>query len=224
MKLVYGERELVIEFCENKAEVLIIENQNYLTEFLGCLYLPENTSEKNLILSDGEKSLSLEKHAEIIWNPFFVDLNNKKILGKLYHELKEISLEEQYEEIGKMNQVIVKYLDHLSMKTPYPICFDTELEVIDLYKIYGIQFENRGLSLLEKVTEYLKIMASLGGVHLVIFLNLKDYFAENQIKELYKIAFYYKINLLLVEAHQNPKLESERCHLLDKDLCLIHYE
>lgn len=224
MKLVYGERELVIEFCENRVEVLIIEHPEYLTEFLHCLYEPEIMHEKQLILSEGEKILSLEKNADIVWNPFAVDLNTKKILGRLYHELQGISLEEQYEEIGKVNQTIVNYLDRLSMKVPYPISFDTELNVLDLYKMYGVRLETGAESLLEKLTEYLKIVSSLCRTSLVVFVNLKNYLNEIQLKELYQTAFYYKIKILMIEAHQNPKLEAECCNLIDKDLCFIHYE
>ena len=35
--------------------------------------------------------------------------------------------------------------------------------------------------------------------------------------------FYYKINLLLVEAHQGKNLECEKNQLIDEDMCFIHY-
>lgn len=47
--------------------------------------------------------------------------------------------------------------------------------------------------------------------------------SEMQIKELYKATFYYKINLLLVEAHQGKNLECEKNQLIDEDMCFIHY-
>ena len=73
---------------------------------------------------------------------------------------------------------------------------------MDLYKLYGVQLETDGSSTLEKLMDYIKIMSSLCGIHMMIFVNLKDYLSENQIKELYKTVFYYKMNLLLIEAHQ----------------------
>lgn len=77
-----------------------------------------------------------------------------------------------------------------------------DLNLMDLYKLYGVQLETDGSSTLEKLMDYIKIMSSLCGIHMMIFVNLKDYLSENQIKELYKTVFYYKMNLLLIEAHQ----------------------
>ena len=114
MKIVYGEREFILEFRENEVQVVTIENKEYFSEFLQNLYDQSQGMEGKIILSEGEKTLSLSKYAEIIWNPFSVDINNKKILGKLYHELKDISSEEQYREICELNSEIVRYLDNLS--------------------------------------------------------------------------------------------------------------
>lgn len=223
MKIVYGERELILEFRENEIQVITIENKEYFSDFLQNLYNQSLGMEGKMIISEGEKTLPLSKCAEIIWNPFSVDINNKKILGKLYHELKDISSEEQYREICELNSEIVRYLDELSLKVSYPIQFQLEMDVLDLYKMYGVQLEREGQSMFETLLEYLKIMASLCGMHLIIFVNVKNYLSEIQLQELYKTAFYYKINLLLIEAHQSECLEGENNQLIDKDLCFIHY-
>lgn len=223
MKLVYGERELVFEFYENEVQVVTIENEEYLTAFLQNMYQQSHGAEGKLILSADEKILSLSKCAEIIWNPFSIDINNKKILGKLFQELKNISMEEQYTEISEMNSRVVQYLDELNLKSPYSLQFNLDLDVIDLYKIYGVQLETEGTSIFEKLLEYVKIVESLCGVRLLIFINIKNYLTEIQLNELYKTAFYCKINLLLVEAHQSRCLECENNQLIDQERCLIYY-
>ena len=114
MKLIYGERELVMEFRENQVQVAVVENQEYFSILLENLYRQSIGGEGKFIFSEGDKILSLEKQAEIIWNPFSIDMNNKKILGKLYHELQTISLEESYDAIGNLNAEIIRYLDAIS--------------------------------------------------------------------------------------------------------------
>ena len=223
MKIVYGERELILEFRENEIQVITIENKEYFSDFLQNLYNQSRGMEGKIIISEGEKILSLSKCAEVIWNPFSIDINNKKILGKLYHELNDISSEEQYREICELNSEIVRYLDELCLKVSYPIQFQLEMDVLDLYKMYGVQLEKEGKSMFETLLEYMKIMASLCEMHLIIFVNAKNYFSEIQLQELYKTAFYCKINLLLIEACQSKCLEGENNQLIDKDLCFIHY-
>lgn len=70
-------------------------------------------------------------------------------------------------------------------------------------------------SLLEKLTEYLKILALLRNIRLVVLVNLKDYLSSIQVKELYKTVFYYK-NVLLVESSQKERLNCEDYHILDE--------
>ena len=200
----------------------VVENQEYFSILLENLYR-QSIGEGKFIFSEGDKILSLEKQAEIIWNPFSIDMNNKKILGKLYHELQTISLEESYDAIGNLNAEIIRYLDAISEKVAYPIRFGMDLNLMDLYKLYGVQLETDGSSTLEKLMDYIKIMSSLCGIHMMIFINLKDYLPENQIKELYKTAFYYKMNLLLIEAHQRESLPNECTQLIDQEFCVIKY-
>ena len=116
MKFIYGERELTLEFRENEVQVITIENREYFSAFLQNLYNQSQGSEGDIILSEGEKILSLNKVAEIVWNPFSVDINNKKILGKLFQKLKTVSMEEQYAEICELNAKVVHYLDDLNLK------------------------------------------------------------------------------------------------------------
>lgn len=210
MKFIYGERELTLEFRENEVQVITIENREYFSAFLQNLYNQSQGSEGDIILSEGEKILSLNKVAEIVWNPFSVDINNKKILGKLFQKLKTVSMEEQYAEICELNAKVVHYLDDLNLKMPYPIQFRLELDVLDLYKIYGVQLDTEEIDMFERLLEYVKVLKSLCGVRLLVFINVKNYLSEMQIKELYKATFYYKINLLLVEAHQGKNLECEK--------------
>ena len=46
---------------------------------------------------------------------------------------------------------------------------------------------------------------------------------ENSKRKDNKKNFYYKMNLLLVEAHQGKNLECEKNQLIDEDMCFIHY-
>lgn len=174
-------------------------------------------------MSEKEKVISLEKNVEIIWNPFSVDINNKKILGKLYHELEEISLEDNYDEINELNIKVIQYLDHINMKVPYPIQFQVDLNLLELFKMYGVKVETEGNSVFGNIIEYMKILSTLCSVHIIFFINLKNYLSRDQLNELYKNAFYYKIDLLLIEAHQGKPLNYEKNQLIDEDLCLISY-
>ena len=65
------------------------------SKYLQELYEQCERKEGKFVLSDNDKELDLSKCVEIIGNPFAVDINNRKILGKLYAELDELSGKEQ---------------------------------------------------------------------------------------------------------------------------------
>ena len=134
-----------------------------------------------------------------------------------------ISNEDFYIQAGEVRTKIVNYLDDISMKLPYPICFNAEMDVMNLYKLFDLRLEEEIDSLLQKVIDYLKIMSSLCGVKLIVFVNIKNFLCEEQILELYKASFYCKINLLLIESAQRNKLTGENIAVLDGQDCLIHF-
>ena len=144
-----------------------------------------------------------------------MEINNRKIIGKLYQELKEISNEDFYVEEGRLCTEIVNYLDDLSGKLPYSISFSTELEVSSLFKLYDLKLDVETESLLQKLIEYLQIMSSLCSIKLIVLVNIKHYLNNTQILELYKTAFYCKISLFLIEAAQKDILTGERVSILE---------
>ena len=89
MKFIYGERELTLEFRENEVQVITIENREYFSAFLQNLYNQSQGSEGDIILSEGEKILSLNKVADIVWNPFSVDINNS-LRTNLYKKVYKV--------------------------------------------------------------------------------------------------------------------------------------
>ena len=67
-------------------------------------------------------------------------------------------------------------------------------------------------------------MNQVCGIRIFIAVNLKQYLTENQIFELYKLAKYSKIQLVLIEFHMSgEKMECEDIYILDKDKCIITY-
>ncbi len=55
-------------------------------------------------------------------------------------------------------------------------------------------------------------------------VNIKQYLTENEISELYKLAMYSKIQLVLIEFNMyGKKSEYEDIYIIDKDSCIITY-
>ena len=89
MKLLHTEYDLNITFKENQIHILSIENPKVYSRILNDLWSQSHGGEGDFVLSEGEKIKNIGKEIECIFNPFALDCNDKKIIGKLYQELNE---------------------------------------------------------------------------------------------------------------------------------------
>lgn len=92
MKLIERELGLEIELKENIVSVVIIENVSLRSSIIKEIYL-QSAGEKDgkWLLVENEKSYDLSKEAQVILEPFSLELNSKKMKTKLYQDIKTIS-------------------------------------------------------------------------------------------------------------------------------------
>ena len=74
----------------------------------------------------------------------------------------------------------------------------------------------------EKLAQYMKIMSELLGKKLLIFVNIRSYLENDQIRELMKNAVYNEISLLFIENTQRDFSKDEKYYIIDKDSCEIY--
>lgn len=58
----------------------------------------------------------------------------------------------------------------------------------------------------------------------VVLVNAKSYFSIEELNELYKIAFYSKMHLILIENRKYNCLPEEKYCIIDTDKCIILQE
>ena len=170
---------------------------------------------------EGEKNYSSEKVMEIVVDPFSLDFNNRKILQKLY---KEWTLEanEMFQKKTEINTDIINVLSQLQLNSLYgEIKYNLEFSWEDIFKIYQVGFQTEGEGILEKLLSYMKILSGLLEIRILCIVNLKTYLSEEQLKEVYQMAFYCKLQLLLIENREQSNLEGEKTYIIDRDRCLI---
>ena len=224
MKMVHTGYDLTMEMNENQIIVLSIENRKAYSEILQDMWNQIQGGEGHFILSDKEKQLKISKEVECIFNPFSLDCNDRKILNKLYQELKEQSDSFQLEKAMVLNTSINRFLDGLLMQMPYALKYNPDFDLSGLLKLYDLEVESSGETVLERIVEYLRVMTNICGIVNYVFVGLKQYLSEPELEKLYEFVFYEKINLIIIEAIQTPLLSGEKGWIIDKDLCIIELD
>ena len=133
-----------------------------------------------------------------------------------------VSADNKYiSEKTEIQRLIIHYIDKLMDDVPYEmITSNLELDLIQLLKMYEVRVEPECSSLLEQLTEYVKIIARLLNRKLLILVNICSYLDIQSVEELIKMCEYVKLPVLLIENCERD-LEGCKTYIIDKDQCLI---
>lgn len=224
MRLVHSGYGIDIEICENEVNLLCIEKKKSFADLIQEMLDQKNGKDGQFILSEKDKIINMAKEVEIIINPFVLDCNEKRVQQKLYQEVYEQAVSKYLLETTELNAKIISYLEKITLSVPYDIIFDLEENIQGMLKIYGVRIEQQTSSLLEKITDYLKILVRMCRIKIYIFVNLKTYLDPEDLKKLYEFAFYEKLNIILIENQVIEKINCEKVCILDQDMCIIKYK
>lgn len=223
MKLLNANYGIEFELNENEVNVLVVENPAVLSSIISELYKQSNGQDGNFVLSDKEKLFKFGKEIALVLEPFSINCNERRIVTKLYQELKTQIDEYMIEETVQLYSKIVDYLDKVTQKVPYLTTFQLDFDITGLFKLLDVELESSDYSLCENIIAYMKALAQLCGYQIMIFLNLKMFLSIEEIMSLYEFAFYNKIDLILIESTMHTTLQTEKTCIIDKDMCVIYY-
>lgn len=222
MKLVYTELEKQLIFQENRVKVLIIENKLLFRKMIDDFNKQVNGAEGAFTLSADDKILRLDKEAAFVLNPFNLEINSRKALTGLYNELGKLGMnEEYYLKTCRIKGQIAEYIYDLLSQVDYTLKVQDDFCLQNLFKAIEMEFETGDGDFLEKLVYFMDVCCKFQRVKILAFVNLKTYFTDDELKELYKEAFYRKLNLLLFENSIDDELLEEDISIVDGDLCLV---
>lgn len=224
MKLVSAEYGLALDLLENEATVLVIEQKQSRLQIVQELYRQCMGEAGNFVMSEKTEILRIQNTAEMLLSPFAFDCNNRKILTRLYQEIRDCGIENYYTEKEQINGLILTLLDRIMLNVPYNISSNLDFDLVDLCKLYNVQIEEPGDSLIERLLNYMKVMQQLCGYKVFILLNFTMYLNDDEMNLLYEFMAYQKIYLLLIEHIISDGFKDKNCCIIDHDQCIINTE
>lgn len=222
MKLVYKNMEKHINFVENTAYVLIVENKRYFREMVMQMQQAGMGVESNWVLSKDGKEIKFDKIAELILDPINVNCNTRKLLTNLYNEIEKEALDSyNFVQTSFVKSEILKFIDDMIQKVDYPFLSVDDFTITDLFKAVNVHFDMQNSDFLERLVNYVQVCARFQKTELFVFVNLKTYLTAKEIEAFYRDLFYKKICVLLLENQESEPLECEKTYVIDQDLCLV---
>ena len=220
---------LVTEYLENSFEIkaktintLVIEDVEYFTKFLKGLIEASNKESEEFELIEGLKKLDISKSSEIIFDLFNIEANSASILKKLYTELEEdTNSEEVYSKKIDMESSLLNLVDDLIYRSRFSLK-SGQINYQNIFKAIDLEFDYDKNSLIERLTEYIKITSELLDKKLFIIVNLDSFSSQEDLDELGSFLCYNEIKLLALQNTITRQVKScENLRIIDKDLCEI---
>ena len=221
MKLSIQGYGIDIELKENQVDVITVENPDAMSALVFDIWRQCNGNDGCWVFSEGEKIIKANKEVELVTNPFAIDVNDKKILSKLYAEMQSEAEESCYDIISNINSDIVNLIDRVSDRLPYPIISDLNIDISGLYKLYNVQIDDQSEGLMEYLINYICLKHRILGVKVFVLINIKQFFSEADLTMLYESLHYNKISIIVVEGVFSERNRYETGLIIDKDLCII---
>lgn len=223
MKLVHFELSSPLISEKMNFTEWIIEAPQFFSLYVQELLMQKRGGEGGFVLSEGEKELAVSKSAEIIFSPFLLDLNDRTMINKLYAELEGIAYSEKFFiRTQELKQEIYKYLFELEQEADYFMTFSEEIDLSGIFKTVGAKLEIVQEDLLDRMVCYIKALARLMGRKLFIFINLRSYLSDLQLKQLIQKLKYEEIGVLFLENQERGCICGSLRYIIDKDGCEIY--
>ena len=224
MKIINKNWQRKIKLEDNIIYTLVFENKKYYRENIIELINQHKGNEGSFILSNDNKEISFDKKSYIITDIFNIDINNKKVLSKIYSSL----LKEIVEDISSYNELstnIRVYFEKLIFNSFLEIEQGEEIDMCSLLKLGDFKIHVEQDDILEKFVKFLKVLIELCGCKIIFVVGLHTVFTQDEIIEIYKEVCLNKINIINIEYQQFNNLSNENykeiVYIFDGDNCEI---
>ena len=216
------QRQIVLE--DNLIHTIVFENKKYYRESILELIRQHKGYEGNFILSNNNKEVSFDKNSYFISDLFNIDINNKKIITKVYGELLRNALD-NIAEYNKIISYIREYFETLVFNNNLDLEYNDEIEANSLLKLGDFKIQIGESNYLEKLIKFLKVLVELCNIKVIFIVGLYRVFSVEEVGKIYKEVCLNKINIINIESEYQSIKKSdyykEILYIFDQDNCEI---
>lgn len=224
MKLVYNPVEAVLTIEETTAYLIVLESPTLMRQFVEALTLQLALDTGPFVLSEKQKTLQLSRYAEFIFNPISVEINQKRLLSKVYLEIDKNAVgEEMYLRTQELRQMMHAYVQDLMMTVEYPLDYNLDFSVGKLLSPLGVQFAAEGTAL-GRLVQYIDLCNRLLGIKVFFIYQMSSLFTREEIILFCEDMAYRKIAIVFIEASLPESVTYNKILIVDNDLCIVRWE
>lgn len=209
-----------IYLFDGTVTIIEIHNAKYFSKLIQNINDKINgyESDEIILLSENDELLKFEKETMLIIDFYNIDFNSKKILAKIYSNISENIKNKQSSEFEILLNNLRHYIDMELIDFPFDFELKETISIEDILKVFSLKIENLSYQTnLERIELLIDIISTLKLAKILILPNLKLYFDEKELIEIYKYSMYNEIKLVLLERVCESKLKYEQILCIDEN-------
>lgn len=174
----------------------------------------------NIIYSENDIVLDLDKMLIIIYNPYQIDVNDSKLLKHLYKKIEKNILEEFPKELIELENSLFDLLDKLMIKNNYSIDYQSNIDIPKLLASLNVTYEELPLEkYVDRLIQYIEVNKEINKkLDLIVSFGLLNLMSQEETSNLEEYFFDNGISLIDISFNQkNTKISL----IVDGDWCII---
>ena len=222
MMIAYPPAGVVSELDESRVLSIVVENQTLFRSIICDIHEQMTGSSGTFVLSENLSPLDIRKNLDLITSFVPFEVNQKDIISKLYNALKSKAVDsENFQRTQELYSYISKYLFELSSSADKDLIYDVPDDINGILKAFNVRFNDRDMTLPEKIMEYMLISEQLKGTKVFVTVNMRSFISDKKTEQLFKSVVLHKINLICIENKEYSRLDTEKVIIIDEDMCVI---
>lgn len=171
----------------------------------------------SIIFSINNEEVDLEKYGMIIFNPFQLDLNEKKFLNLVFKKLEKNIHDEERRFIADIEKASLSLFEKLALASDIPIDYNDTFDFNKFFSAFDVKIMEPE-DYLEKIVRYIRLSCEIFHTKLFISFGLLALLDNDEIDLLNKELIQYDVSLLDVFYNEKSSLETL---YIDTDWCII---
>lgn len=201
MKIKINYLENILEINEEKILSIEIENKSYFYRLVSNIYSIINSEvvEDITFYDQNNNELNISNKIKIFVNFFNFEFDSKKYTNDINkYIINEMDENDKTILLKSYNKLIENFLKILN-KSDLPLQILEEITIDNIIKNLKLTINSKN-SLLDNLLLLIELEKTLKTNNLLVFINLKQYLTNQELKELYKYAIYNGIKILLIDS------------------------
>lgn len=175
----------------------------------------------NLTYSEDNNIIDLNKYSLIIYNPFQIELNERKLVNAMYKTLEKTLTNDDNMLLNEIERISFTIFDNLLQNTDFSFEYDININTQSLFQAFNISFPKVEYNnYLELISTYFKLYSKFNKTKIIISFGLLSLLEKEEIVALEKELDYDNLVLIDISYNGNNKI-NEKDLYIDEDWCII---